>query len=381
MRRGRGLVAALSFALVHGVAGPALPAGPAAARLADAVTELERAAESGGDAARAAALVAAISAYEEALGELRAGLRTAVLQEADITRRLDAESARVAQVLGVLTAVERGEGPLLLLHPAGPLGTVRSGILAAELAPALQAEAAALRLDLAALSTIREERAAALALLERGLAQVQAARAALAQAAADRRPLPAPLAADAAAVAELARGVRSFEALAAGLAARPAPGVSSDTTSAGGGFAEARGRLPWPVRGRVVRRAGEADAAGVRRPGVILAAAPAALVTAPWPATVRYAGPLLGDAIVMVLEPEPGYLLIVAGLAIGYVRAGDVVEAGAALGLLTGSDPGVGEFVAAVREPGVGMQETLYVEMRHGNVAVNPTEWFTGAQD
>jgi septal ring factor EnvC (AmiA/AmiB activator) len=114
---------------------------------------------------------------------------------------------------------------------------------------------------------------------------------------------------------------------------------------------------------------------------VVLAAPPAALVTAPWAATVRYAGPLPDDAIVMILEPEAGYLIVLAGLAAAYVEAGAVVEAGAALGLLGGRDPAAGEFVAAAREGGVEMRETLYVELRHGDVAVDPSEWFTPTQE
>lgn len=372
MRGGRPFALLLTGALL--LAAPPSPADDAAARLAAALAALERA-EGAPD--RAAALGSAIAAHEQALAALRAGLREAVLRETQIARRLEAESARVARLLGVLTAVERGDGPLLLLHPAGPLGTVRSGLLAAEMAPALQAEAAALRRDLQALATIRAERAEAVALLETGLARVQAARTALAQAAADRRALPPPLAADAAAVAELAAGVQTLEALAVGIAARPAP----EDAAPAGGFAAARGQLPPPVQGRLLRRAGEADAAGVRRPGVVLATAPAALVTAPWPATVRYAGPLLDDAIVMVLEPEAGYLLVLAGLAIGYVRAGMVVEAGAALGMMGGRDPTAAEFVAELREGGVERRETLYVELRHGDVAVDPAEWFTATQE
>jgi septal ring factor EnvC (AmiA/AmiB activator) len=345
---------------------PAPAGADAAARLAEAVSGLERA-ETAPDRLRA--LGEAIGAYEEALAGLRASLRAAVLREAEIARRFDAEGARVAQLLGVLAAVERSDGPLLLLHPAGPLGTVRSGIVAADLAPALQAEAAALRRDLEALSAIRVERAAALAVLEAGLVRAQEARTALAQAAAARGP--APQSAEAAALLEdLAAGVRSLDALAAGIAALPGP-----DDPVGLDFAEARGWLPWPVRVATIR------APGARRPGVELAAPPAALVTAPWPATVRYSGPLLDDAIVMILEPEAGYLIVLSGLAVAYVEAGAVVEAGAALGLLGGREPAAGEFVAAAREGGVEMRETLYVELRHGEIAVDPTEWFTSEQE
>jgi septal ring factor EnvC (AmiA/AmiB activator) len=56
--------------------------------------------------------------------------------------------------------------------------------------------------------------------------------------------------------------------------------------------------------GTILRQFNEADAAGVARPGVVLATHPNALVTTPWPASVRYAGPLLDYGNVIILEPE-----------------------------------------------------------------------------
>jgi septal ring factor EnvC (AmiA/AmiB activator) len=47
-------------------------------------------------------------------------------------------------------------------------------------------------------------------------------------------------------------------------------------------------------------------------------------VTTPWPASVRYAGPLLDYGNVIILEPEADYLLIVAGLATLFVQAGEL---------------------------------------------------------
>jgi len=363
------LAAALALALA---AGPALAADPgaAAARLQAAVTALTEA-QAARD--RVAALTEAIAAYEEGLAALREGLREAALREATIARRLEAESERVGRLLGVLTALERTEGPLLLLHPAGPLGTVRSGLVLAEVTPALQAEVAALRRDLEELAAITALRAEAAALLEEGLAQVQAARAALGQAMGDRRDLPARLTEDAAAAAALAAAVETLDAFAAELAARPATAPAAP----GRAFAEARGSLPWPVQGRLIRAAGEADAAGIRRPGLVIAARPAALVTAPWPATVRYVGPLADYANVMVLEPEEGYLLVLAGAGVVYVSAGEVVAAGAALGLMGGREAAAGEFLAAARQGAMEASETLYLELRQGGVAIDPAAWFT----
>ena len=98
---------------------------------------------------------------------------------------------------------------------------------------------------------------------------------------------------------------------------------------------------------RVLRRPDEADAAGVRRPGLTLATRPRALVTAPWPATIRYRGPLLDYGNVMILEPGGGYLLVLAGLDTVYGEVGEVVAAGAPLGLMGGAETATAEFLAS----------------------------------
>ena len=51
-------------------------------------------------------------------------------------------------------------------------------------------------------------------------------------------------------------------------------------------------------------------------------------MTAPATATVRYAGPFLDYGYVVVLEPEPATMVVLAGLAQLNVAAGTVVEAG-----------------------------------------------------
>src|SRR5690606_18775449 len=87
---------------------------------------------------RVAALTAVIRAYESGLAALREGLRRAAIQEAALVRGLDAESARVASLLGALETLGTNPESLLLLHPQGPLGAVRSGMILSTVTPELQ---------------------------------------------------------------------------------------------------------------------------------------------------------------------------------------------------------------------------------------------------
>ncbi|MEY4983857.1 MAG: hypothetical protein RIR62_2123 [Pseudomonadota bacterium] len=363
------LRAALLFALLGAAPvaaqGVAEQAAQASADLQAAVAGLEQA-EGAKD--RVAALTATIRAYEDGLAALREALRQASLRETALNLRFETQRERISQLLGVLSRMEAEPGPLLLLHPSGPLGTVRSGMMLADVTPALQAEAARLRGELEELRDLRALQVAAGQTLARGLEAAQTARTALSQAISERTELPKRFTEDPEVLRGLLESADTLEAFAAGLA--PDAADMED-------FASAEGRLPWPVLGSVLLRPGEADAAGVRRPGLTIATRARALVTAPWPATIRYRGPLLDYGNVMILEPGGGYLLILAGLGTVFGEVGEVVAQGAPLGLMGGDEPALAD-VLAVSEEGGGAREseTLYLELRQGAEPVDPEPWF-----
>ncbi|QYK42322.1 MAG: peptidoglycan DD-metalloendopeptidase family protein [Paracoccaceae bacterium] len=372
----RAALATLLLTLVPQAAGAqtvAEQAAQAAAEFQEVIRDLD-AAQGARD--RVAALTRTIGAYEGGLAALREALRQARLRETQLTLRLDAESARVGQLLGVLAQLEAQQGPLLLLHPAGPLGTVRSGMLLSDVTPALQAEVEDLRSELAELQDLRTLQTAAATTLSDGLATVQEARIALSQAISDRTALPPPITEDAAAMAALIAGAETLDAFASGLPPLP-EGVAPLPD-----FEARRGSLPPPVRGTLLRRADEADAAGVRRPGLTVATRVQALVTAPSAGTIRYRGPLKDYGNVMILEPGGGYLLILAGLGSVFGETGDVVAEGTALGLMGGADA-AGQDFAGVEGTGARETETLYIEMRRGTRPEDPAPWFAdwGDQD
>ncbi len=341
-------------------------AAAAAAALETAVAGLP-AAEGARD--RVAALTALIQAEEAALAALRDSLRQARLRENALTVQFEAERARIAQLLGVLAQLDPEPGPRLLLHPQGPVGTVRAAMILADVTPGLQAEAEKLRNELEELAALRRVQTDAAGTVTAALAAAQAARAALSQAISDRTDLPLRFEADAAAMAAVAASARTIADLATGLVPEPDPA---------GDFAAQGGRLPLPVRGTVLRRAGEADPRGVARPGLTLATRPGALVTAPWAATIRFRGPLGDYGNVMILEPGSGYLVVLAGFGTLYGEVGEVVAQGAPLGLMGGTLPGAGEFLATADEgSGVRDSETLYIEFRQGAEPVDPAPWFT----
>jgi septal ring factor EnvC (AmiA/AmiB activator) len=363
------MIRAAAFALClttsAAFAGVAEDAAQASADLQTAVAALGEASEAKD---RVAALTQTIKAYEHGLGALREALRQAELRQTELTLQFQTKRDRIAQLLGVLARIDAEPGPLLLLHPSGPLGTVRSGMMLADVTPALQAEVNDLKAQLTELADLRSLQKAAGETLGKGLEAAQTARSDLSQAMSDRTKLPKGFTEDPEVLKGLLESADTLEAFATGL-------VLDDTGSAS--FPDAKGTLDLPVLGTLLLRPGETDARGVTRPGITLATRPAALVTSPWAGTIRYRGPLLDYGNVMIIEPGGGYLLVLAGMEQVYGDVGDVVAQGAALGLMGGAEAKAADLLASVQDGSGGRDtETIYLELRQGADPVDPMAWF-----
>jgi septal ring factor EnvC (AmiA/AmiB activator) len=129
-------------------------------------------------------------------------------------------------------------------------------------------------------------------------------------------------------------------------------------------------------------------------------------------ATLRFRGPLLDYGTVAILEPAPGTLFVLAGLAQVWGEAGEILPEGTPLGLMGGETPAAEEAVDGTtadapaeggateagstrgpapegeKPPGDAMltdaspagagerTETLYLEVRDAEGPVDPGTWF-----
>ena len=236
-----GVGLALCTSQLGAATSPSTAAEQASADLRAAIEAL-KSAESGKD--RIAALTATIRAYESGLSSLRDALRAAAVREAEITRSFDERRDEIGQLLGVMTSMERSPAPLLLLHPSGPLGTARSGMVLSAVAPALQQQADELRQQLTEVQNIRKLQVETQSMLQKGLTAVQSARTALAQAIQDRTDLPKRYLDDPEELKTLLDNVETLDAFATGLAS-----MESDVGAPRADFAGAEGTLPLPVFG------------------------------------------------------------------------------------------------------------------------------------
>jgi septal ring factor EnvC (AmiA/AmiB activator) len=320
-----------------------------------------------------AALSETIRAYEAGLSAMRSGLRNATIRERVIRLEFENRRDQLSRLLGILQTLERATTPMLLIHPTGPLGTARSGMMMSEVTPALQRQAEELRAQLEELQALRELQTNSEEKLRLGLAGVQQARVELSQAIADRTELPKRILDDPVKMQILADSSTSLEMFAASIGVLPPETTETKAIA----FEKMRGTLRFPVDGTVLHGFNQVDAAGLKRPGLVIAARSLALVSTPVAATIRYVGSFLDYGNVIILEPQAGYLLVIAGLDQVYGEIGQVVDQDAPVGLLGGNAAGAQEFLIEASDGGGAIaQETLYIELRYNGKPVDPVVWF-----
>jgi hypothetical protein len=177
------------------------------------------------------------------------------------------EAEREARpLLAVLQSIQSAPGPLLLLHPDGPVGTARAGMIVADVTPAVAREAQALRAQLEELASLR-------AVQEAGLTSCRTVWPGFRRRAPTcRRPSPT--------AERCRRRFRSMPTLCRRSFKAPCRSTNSPRSCANSQAARPTISPISPPRGgacrprslgTVLRRFNEADAAGVARPGVVLA--------------------------------------------------------------------------------------------------------------
>ena len=322
---------------------------------------------------RISALTDAILSFEESLSLARDSLRQISVLEARAQQKLSVEEEAYGELIGVLLSIDKSPIQAELLHPDGPMSTARGGMLIADLLPALEEKVQSLRSDLEAARYLSELQYQVTLDLQVGLVALQETRAALGRAIADRDDLPKRFVEDPAQTAILLAAADTLDIFADGLsliAKNEVEGSLPDITTR-------KGTLPMPVQGKVIRYFNEADAAGIKRPGIVVATSDNALVRTPTAATIRYRGPLLDYGLVSILEPQKDILYILAGLSTVYGDIGEVLPAGSPVGLMGMSEIFDEKNLIETLNESAGLRgETIYIEVRVNKAPENPLTWF-----
>jgi len=128
-------------------------------------------------------------------------------------------------------------------------------------------------------------------------------------------------------------------------------------------FADVKGQLAWPLRGRLLRDLGQPRAQGrLKWDGVLVGAAPGTQVKAVYHGRVAYADWLTGLGLLVILEHGDGYLTLYGHNESVFKSVGEWVAPG--------------ETIAEVGDSGGQAQPALYFEIRRGRQPQNPHRWF-----
>ena len=127
-------------------------------------------------------------------------------------------------------------------------------------------------------------------------------------------------------------------------------------------FGQLRGRLSWPVAGRVETAYGASLAGGLRSNGIEIAADRGATVRAVHQGRVIFADWLSGRGLLIILDHGNGYLSLYGHNEQLFKQAGATVEAG--------------DAIASAGDSGGRARPGLYFEIRRAGKPVNPSGWF-----
>lgn len=127
-------------------------------------------------------------------------------------------------------------------------------------------------------------------------------------------------------------------------------------------FAKLRGRLPWPVAGRLVSRYGSSRATGnLTWEAVRIAAPMGTAIHAIAYGRVAYAGWLPYYGLVLMIDHGAGYLTVYGHNETIYKQVGDWVKPG--------------ELVASVGSSGGQNKSMLYFQIRYRGRTLDPEHW------
>lgn len=127
-------------------------------------------------------------------------------------------------------------------------------------------------------------------------------------------------------------------------------------------FSKRRGRLKWPVRGRVKRLFGKSrQAANLKWNGVLIPSNEGKDVKAVSHGRVAYADWLRGYGMLVIIDHGDGYMTLYGYNQALYKETGDWVEEG--------------EVIASVGRSGGQKKSGLYFEVRVKGQPSNPTKW------
>jgi murein hydrolase activator len=387
-----------------------LPEGHAHAQEQQQLDTLKQQIESGkaNEARLAGEIAAAVQAQDAIAGKLAAIAQSIQSQEAAVAQsekelaRLRKDRAEILAALGEkedvlsellagLQRLEQNPPPALVVEPGDILAALRGAMLLGTIAPELQEDAKALAAKLDQLKEVEATITARKDDVARDIARLNDERGALDGLVTQKKALvsqgTADLEAERRRTADLAEKAKTLKQLLSNLdaqrqqqdAAKADEQRQRDAQEAllrqpKVAFPDARGKLPFPAQGAIVRRFGEPDGLGRDTQGVMIATRANAQVTTPADGKVEFAGPFRSYGQVVILNPGGGFRVLLAGMDKITASVGEFLRAGEPVGEM-GSGPASVTLFGDVVPDG---RPVLYIEFRDGTQAIDSGPWWIG---
>jgi septal ring factor EnvC (AmiA/AmiB activator) len=127
------------------------------------------------------------------------------------------------------------------------------------------------------------------------------------------------------------------------------------------GLAKVKGKLSWPIKGRVELNYGETINKGMRSHGIRITAREGQEVAAVYHGRVVFSDWLRGFGLLLIVDHGQGYMSLYGNNQSLFKEVGDWVEAG--------------ELIATVGQSGGQKTPGLYFEIRHQGTPRDPLQW------
>lgn len=360
-----------------------------AAEIAAAIKEQDGVAE------KLAAISQSIQAQEGTIAGSEDELKRLANERAVLLVSLGEKQDVLSELLAGLQRLEQNPPPALVVEPNDILSALRGAMLLGTIVPELQTEADQLVAELDRLKQLEARITERKAAVAGEIARLETARRDLNGLVLRKKEMVsrgnADLEGERKRIAALGEKAKSLKQLLASVAEERKRAEAVRTAKAEAeekerlrqeelqrkprmDFAEARGKLPFPAQGQIMRRFGEKDSLGVEAQGLMIATRKGAQVTAPADGKVEFAGPFRSYGQVLILNPGHGYRVLLAGLNRVTPSVGEFLRAGEPVGEMGDGPASVTLFGEVVQDE----RPVLYIEFRNSSEAIDSGPWWIG---
>lgn len=339
------------------------------------------------------------ASYEGAARNMSERLKALETEETSLNNTIFENRENLTQLIAALQRIERNPPPALAINPQNAKDAAQSARLLTAISAQLKVRADTLADQLTTLGALKSDIIAQKAELDASLVALSKRRntlkdtvnekqeleASISQQSEERAQRIAKLAADAVSLREL---ITKFEQRARAVQPRvkpntntPAPqgeisdtGVPVPTLKPRSGlppeplqlppetqrFADARGLLRAPARGKIITRYNARQSDGERSKGLTIRTLSEGQVLAPYTGRIEFAGAFKNYDNVVIINVGEDYFILMTGLGEVFGKEGQTVKAGEPVGLMPFNVTGGPE---------------LYIEIRKSGLTIDPTPW------